>query len=169
MGPQHLNPNSGQELGSRLHKAICMETHVKAFGASLWQGAWLPRYPQAYHVAPAALLPWAMSRCCLSALYSQERHLRRFSLGPVGWVDQRWMPSRISVQPSPWHVAHLEITLGFLGGTSDKEPLCKCRSDKICRLNPWVRKIPWKRVWQPTPVFLAGESPWTEETGGLSP
>lgn len=107
MGPQHLNPNSGQELGSRLHKAICMETHVKAFGASLWQGAWLPRYPQAYHVAPAALLPWAMSRCCLSALYSQERHLRRFSLGPVGWVDQRWMPSRISVQPSPWHVAAL--------------------------------------------------------------
>ena len=67
------------------------------------------------------------------------------------------------------YYCHLEITLGFLGGTSDKEPLCKCRSDKICRLNPWVRKIPWKRVWQPTPVFLAGESPWTEETGGLSP
>ena len=29
----------------------------------------------------------------------------------------------------------------------------------------WVRslvgKIPWRRVWQPTPVFLPGESPWT--------
>ena len=24
--------------------------------------------------------------------------------------------------------------------------------------NPWVGKIPWKRVWQPTPVFLPGES-----------
>ena len=36
MGPKHLNPNSGQELGSRRHKAICMETHVKAFRASLW-------------------------------------------------------------------------------------------------------------------------------------
>ena len=23
---------------------------------------------------------------------------------------------------------------------------------------PWVRKIPWRRVWQPTPVFLPGES-----------
>ena len=31
----------------------------------------------------------------------------------------------------------------------------------------WVRKIPWRRVWQPTPVFLPGESPWTEEPGGL--
>ena len=33
--------------------------------------------------------------------------------------------------------------------------------------NPWVGKIPWKRTWQPTPVFLPGESPWTEEPGGL--
>ena len=32
---------------------------------------------------------------------------------------------------------------------------------------PWVRKIPWRRAWQPTPVFLPGESPWTEEPGGL--
>ena len=24
-----------------------------------------------------------------------------------------------------------------------------------------------RRVWQPTPVFLPGESPWTEEPGGL--
>ena len=24
--------------------------------------------------------------------------------------------------------------------------------------NPWVRKIPWKRKWQPTPVFLPGKS-----------
>ena len=33
--------------------------------------------------------------------------------------------------------------------------------------DPWVRKIPWRRAWQPTPVFLPGESPWTEEPGGL--
>ena len=26
------------------------------------------------------------------------------------------------------------------------------------RFNPWIRKIPWKRKWQPTPVFLPGES-----------
>ena len=30
-----------------------------------------------------------------------------------------------------------------------------------------VRKIPWGRKWQPTPVFLPGESPWTEEPGRL--
>ena len=34
-------------------------------------------------------------------------------------------------------------------------------------LNSCVRKIPWRRTWQPTQGFLPGESPWTEETGGL--
>ena len=28
-----------------------------------------------------------------------------------------------------------------------------------------VGKIPWRRAWQPTLVFLPGESPWTEESG----
>ena len=36
----------------------------------------------------------------------------------------------------------------------------------------WIRsqgKIPWRRAWQPAPVFLPGESPGTEEPGGLQP
>ena len=38
---------------------------------------------------------------------------------------------------------------------SGKESTCQCRR---CRFNPWIRKIPWKRKWQPTPVFLPEES-----------
>ena len=34
--------------------------------------------------------------------------------------------------------------------------------------DPWVGKSPWGRAWQPTPVFLPGELPWTEQPGGLS-
>ena len=33
--------------------------------------------------------------------------------------------------------------------------------------DPWVGKIPWRRAWQPTPVFLLGEFPWTEVLSGL--
>ena len=33
----------------------------------------------------------------------------------------------------------------------------------------WSRKVPWRGEWQPTPVFLPGESPWAEESGGCSP
>ena len=35
------------------------------------------------------------------------------------------------------------------------------------RFDPWVGKIPWRREWQPTPVFLPGEFPLTEEPGEL--
>ena len=34
-------------------------------------------------------------------------------------------------------------------------------------VHPWVRKISWRRVWQPTPIFLHRESPWIEEPGEL--
>ena len=33
--------------------------------------------------------------------------------------------------------------------------------------NSWVRKTPQRRKWQPTPIFLPGGIPWTEEPGGL--
>ena len=35
--------------------------------------------------------------------------------------------------------------------------------------DPWVGKIPWKRAWQPTPVFFAWRIPWPEEPSGLWP
>ena len=35
--------------------------------------------------------------------------------------------------------------------------------------DPWVGKIPCRRAWPPTPVFLPGEPPWTEEPGGEGP
>ena len=46
----------------------------------------------------------------------------------------------------------------FPGGTSGKEPACQCRKRKSRRFDPWVRKIPWRRKWQPTSGFLPGES-----------
>ena len=42
---------------------------------------------------------------------------------------------------------------GFPGSPSGKEPICQCRRFKSHQLNPWVGKIPWRRTWQPTPVF----------------
>ena len=38
---------------------------------------------------------------------------------------------------------------------------------RTCRFSPWVGKIPWRTKWQPTPVFLPGESAWTGEPRGL--
>jgi len=38
---------------------------------------------------------------------------------------------------------------------SGKESACQCRTQGF---DHWVGKIPWRRVWHPTPVFLPGKS-----------
>ena len=49
------------------------------------------------------------------------------------------------------------LSQGFPGGTSGKEPACQCRRHKRCGFDSQVRKIPWRRAWQPIPVFLLGK------------
>ena len=39
-----------------------------------------------------------------------------------------------------------------------EEPDCHCRRPKKRSLDAWVGKTPWRRAWQPIPVFLPGES-----------
>ena len=48
--------------------------------------------------------------------------------------------------------------MGFPGGISGKEPSCQYRRCKRRGFGPWVGKIPWRRAWQPTLVFLPGDS-----------
>ena len=45
----------------------------------------------------------------------------------------------------------------------------QCRRHKWRGFNPWVRKSPWRRTWQPTPVFLPGESHGQRSLEGYSP
>jgi len=35
--------------------------------------------------------------------------------------------------------------------------------------DPWVGKVPWRRAWQPTPVFLPGDSHGQRSLAGYSP
>ena len=59
--------------------------------------------------------------------------------------------------------------MGFPGGPSGKELACQCRRCKRHSFSPWVRKIPWRRAQQPTPVFLPGESHGQKSLVGYSP
>ena len=50
------------------------------------------------------------------------------------------------------------MTTDFSSGSAvknGKESICQCRRHEF---DPWVRKIPWRRKWQPTPVLLPGKS-----------
>ena len=59
--------------------------------------------------------------------------------------------------------------MGFPGGTTGKEFACQFRRHKRLKFDPWVRKIPWRRAWQPTPVFLPAESGGKRSLVGYSP
>ena len=49
--------------------------------------------------------------------------------------------------------------MGFHGGSEFGRP----------RFDPWVGKIPWRRKWQPTPVFSLGETHGQRSLVGYSP
>ena len=56
--------------------------------------------------------------------------------------------------------------VGFPGGSVVENPPA---NGGRCDFNPWVGKIPWRREWQPTPVFLLGESHKQRSLVGCSP
>ena len=91
-----------------------------------------------------------------SLLLFSDHHLHQFSEIPIASISSHYF--RIC-----------SGNLGFPGDASGKEPACKCRRYKRPGFNPWVGKIPWRRTWQPTPVFLPGESHGQKSLVGYSP
>ena len=76
--------------------------------------------------------------------------------------------------PSKWlcsvYIGGDDFPIGYWSvGASSKEPACWCRSRERHRFDPWVGKIPWRRKWQPTPVFLLGETHGQRSLAGYSP
>ena len=52
---------------------------------------------------------------------------------------------------------------------SGKESACQRRRYKRQEFNPWVGKIPWRRKWQPTSIFLPGKYHGQKRMVGYSP
>ena len=62
-----------------------------------------------------------------------------------------------------WHLGWLPRRL------SGKQSTYQCSRRKRLRFDPWVRKIPWRRKWLPTPVFLPGKPCGQRSLVGCSP
>ena len=73
-----------------------------------------------------------------------------------------------SISPGSFGRVHRSV-LGFSGGSVVKELKRQCRRRRRCGLDPWVGMVPWRRKWQPTPVFLSGESCGQRSLAGCSP
>ena len=81
----------------------------------------------------------------------------------VSWAKKR---VRLAILELGEDLNELLIGMGFSSGANGEEFVCRCRR---LRFNPWVGKTPWRRKWQPTPVFLPGESHGQRSLVGYSP
>ena len=100
----------------------------------------------------------------------------------VPWLLRQWLHFR-EVKHILCQIFHKKMRLQFRkwgwygnyssptfpGGASGKESTCQCRRLKRRGFNPWVRRIPWHRKWQPTPIFLAGKSHGQRSLAAYSP
>ena len=61
------------------------------------------------------------------------------------------------------------VLIGLTMRTGASHVSCQCGRPKRPWFDPWVEQIPWRRAWQPTPVFLPGESHGQRSLVGYSP
>ena len=68
---------------------------------------------------------------------------------------------------------HFKAAVSLMGSipgeASGKESACQCKRCKRLGFDPWVGKIPQRRKWQPTPIFLRGKSHGQRSLEGYSP
>ena len=83
-------------------------------------------------------------------------------------VDSRLLAGSSHGEERGLLVSLLRRALIFPGGSA-VESACQCRRCRRCGFDPWVRKIPWRRKWQPTPVFLPGKSHGQRSLADYSP
>ena len=69
----------------------------------------------------------------------------------TGYVDTQHLIFTTTLEVIPPTYSQF---LGFSDGASGREPACQCRRNKRLGFDPCVEKIPWRRAWRPTPVFL---------------
>ena len=122
---------------------------------------WPPRSPPNYKKNNPPLpitIVWMFmsSQDRMVKSYPKCEGIRRWGLWKVirlwGWNPHN------GIRECPYTRDPQRVPLGFPGGTGGKEPACQGIRHKRHRFNPCVGKIPWRKAWQPTPVFLFGES-----------
>ena len=72
-----------------------------------------------------------------------------------------WWAAIYGVAQSQTRLKQLSSSIFFIGlprWHSGKESACQCKRHRRWGFGPWVGKMPWRRKWQPMPVFLPRKS-----------
>ena len=85
---------------------------------------------------------------------------------PEWQADSLPSEPQFPVAPRAFNKHHITRASGMAQWVENSLTGRRCRRHQ---LDLWVRKIPWRRKWQPTPVFLPGESHGQRSLVGYSP
>ena len=120
---------------------------------------------------------WLVGNCLivqgarLNVLWWSREHGMKAQEGRI--YEDLWLIHVVVLQKLTQHckaiILRLSNKLPFLKWCSGKEPFCQCRRHKRQGFDPWVRKIPRRRKWQPAPVFLPGKFYGQKHLAGYSP
>ena len=122
-----------------------------------WKGAWIKdavSWPEVHQVLLFFAFPhswgWLVSQCKKNS-------------------NRQLLDEGIRVEVRCFSEYLFGMALPGLPRDSVDRTYLQCRRRQRYGFYSCVGKIPWRRAWQPTPVFLPGESTWTEEPIGLQP
>ena len=109
--------------------------------------------------------------CCLQSWWSDEepsvagRRVLCYLMGTF-WALYLWKILPVG-KATLLFLYLLHISIGFPSWHSGM--ICQCRRGRRGSFDPWVGKIPWRRAWQPAPVFLPGKPHGPRGLAGCSP
>ena len=114
--------------------------------------------------------------CLPRNLYSGQETTVRTQCGTMDWFKTgKGVRQGCLLSPCLFNL-HAEYIVQLsnkkVGGSVGKESTCNARERlqyRRPRFDPWVRKIPWRRKWQPTSVFLPGKFHEQRRLAGYSP
>ena len=126
---------------------------------------------------PPGLVIWTNKYCNCSVLISNTTDISKQTSNFYLIIVKESWPQSLRIRCLTifqLFLSHTQISLkvlwmfGFAGGTVVKNHQWVQEMQEI-RLDPSVGRIPWRRKWQPTPVFLPGESHGQGSLAGYSP
>ena len=124
--------------------------------------SWL-RHDWPIMVATSHAFPWVILTVALCKVYA----ISTWRSGNSRSLRYCWKPHHLYLEgwdqnPCPFVLKSVFILMYNMTlmprWLSGKEPACQCRRCRTCGFNTWVEKMPWRRKWQPTPIFLLRES-----------
>ena len=97
------------------------------------------------------LRPWVLSGAIVGPFRRGLAESWEMALAPAPSLYLHWKLSLVTAleQPRP------QVSI-VMAGTESSFNVCSLVHTSL--FDPWVRKIPWRGKWQPTPVFCLGNS-----------